>query len=182
MAQRDPGVVPDGVGVELVLRDADHFQQFRRELRQQAAVFQQFQAEWRAGRHQGLAELVADALKGDHARPVGVDVVQPCGALAHGLPGDRVDRKPEAGGEADSAQHPQAVVLERQQRVGRRPQDFGLQVGVGQAERVRDRARVQVFEQRVNGEVAPLGIVLKRPRFDIRLAAIRRIGLDTGRH
>ena len=129
----------------------------------QAAVDEQLEAAPRVGPEHELGQLDLDPLGGDPADLRG----------QRGHRGDHVRGRGDAqlGDEPGRPQHPQRVVGERLERVGRRPQGAGGQVAQP-AVRVGELVRGHRDGHRVHGEVAPAQVVDQRVAVrDLRVAA-----------
>ena len=112
---------------------------------------------------QDLAQLVRDSLGGDDR------LHEPALHLSHGRRDLRRRFEAELGREADGTKHAQRVVAERLRRVDRRAEHLRGEVGATAAQRVADVA-VEIHQQRVDREIAPLDVLLERGRADDWLA------------
>jgi hypothetical protein len=116
--------------------------------------------------------------------PLRADDVQAFRVALDGLESGRINEKPELRSEADGAQHPQRVVAEGDVRCQRCADDAALKVahtfeGIDQLAAV---SGIERDRQRIDGEVAPLLIVLDAARYHFRLAAVAAVALLARAH
>ena len=107
---------------------------------------------------------------------------QAFGLLANGPPRFRFDLEVEAGGKADGAKHSQRIVKERDAGFEGRPQDAGPQVGERLPGQVEHFARVQVFKQGVDGEIAAEHVVVQGGGPHVGLARVGVVAFGAGGH
>ena len=123
LLEKQECVNPD-VALGMILRrliDAFQARNLRQNVLQQTGLIQQLKCETGVafGEHSG--ELVADAFAAD-----GLDSGRQC---AHRRFGCRIERKVEAGSEADRAQHAQAILVEAKRGVADGANDADVEVG-----------------------------------------------------
>ncbi len=131
---------------------AAHPIDLRQHHRQQAGLRQQLEAAAGTTLGEDLHDLVAD--------PLGRDVAERGRGGDDRRVGGRVDPESEPGREAHGAQHSQAVLGDAGAGVPDGADHAGTQVGDA-ADEVVHLAGQRILEERVDGEVAPAGIVAR---------------------
>ena len=163
------------VGEDVALRvevggllDAAHRRDLGQDDRQESRGLEQLEAPAGATLDEDLDDLVPDAL--------GRDVGEVRGRGHDRRVGRGVDCESEPGSEAHGAEHPQAVLVDARARVADRADHPGAKV-VGAADEVDDAVGERVPEERVDGEVAPARILLRRAEVDAARAASVDVGV-----
>ena len=175
--EHEASVDPDvAFGVVLRgLRDAFHGGDFREELGEKIEFIEELEAAAGGAFGEGLGEFLADALGRDDMNFVGV--------LANSSEGCGFDGVAEARGKTGSAEHAELVFGEA---VGGFPDganDSGGEVGTA-ADEVEDFIGVVAHEQAVDGEVAPLNVLLRSLSIDdligVAAVGIAEVGAEGG--
>jgi len=159
LRQHEPDMLVDvAFGMELRrLLDAVHGRDIGQHLSEQTAAVEQVEPDLRLVGRQDQVQLVADAL--------GADRADRFRRRADRFPGRRFDPEVEPRGEADGAQEPKAILGEAFGRAADRAQH--LRVEVGLAPDVIDQPfGHRIVEKAVDGEVAPLRVLLRRGEAD----------------
>ena len=126
------------------------------------------------GRHDDLVQLDHDALATHYLDALG-HALQPFEGLVLNL-------EVQLGGEAYAAHHAQGVVAEGDVGVKGRGDDAVLKVGkaVKRVDQLAEAVMVQADGHRVDGEVAPVLVVLQRAVLHDGLARVMAVALTAG--
>jgi len=175
-AEHGAGVDPDvALGMKLRrLLAALEREKLRDDLGEEAALVEQVEAADTIGREENADEFLADAL--------GADVVDFGGVLLQRVPGGGIDFELEHGGEADGAQHAEAILAEAARGVADGAQKAAVEIGAS-ADEIDDLARNGIVEHAVYSEVAALRVFARRGEGDgLGVAAIdvSAIGAECG--
>ena len=150
--------------------------QFRKDDFQQSALEQQLPSARRSVRSHELLNLVDDALLRDDAYALAVAMQR--------LPGLRLDLEIQLRSKADAAHHAQRIVGERHVRIQRSGYQPVLHIpdAVERIHQLAEALAVQADGHRVDGEVAPLLVVLQRAVFHDGFARVVAVALLAGTH
>ena len=160
------------------LRASDHGQRFRQELREQSGLQQQLKSDTRSTSRQThhLREFVAYSLCADCRR------LKPPRLVDYAPPRLACDLEVETGGKTDGAQHSERIVVKSDLRIERRANNACLQIVKSPPRQIEQLARVQVFQQRVQREIAAKDVFSQTGLSNLRLARVRRIAFRPRRH